>query len=270
MLMFTQGKKGAPMKLRHLMAPVVALALLSGCTVVTPAVTEPDTAPVNGDSSTMSRAPIRLENGTVVATGELVSVDNLTSGDVSIVAAAGGEFRLEVDSFVSPPGTDLIANLTAEPFTEASYCDGGFMALVLGNFTPADSVAIDIPFGDITLGNPDFLDSLVITLNGRDAPRTGCFGSVVATAELNWTMPDLRPELAVTDSGPTGGASGPVTEGDNGIGSYEVVDGDVLDEIAARFGISVLDLMYLNPARDKGQQRLAFAGEIFNLDKAGR
>jgi hypothetical protein len=259
------------MKLRHLIAPVVALALLSGCTVVTPAVTEPDTAPVNGESSTMSRAPIRLDNGTVVATGELVSVDNLTSGDVSIVAVAGGEFQLEVDNFVSPPGTDLIANLSAEPFTEAAYCDGGFMMLMLNDFSPATSVSTDIPFGEITLGNPDFLDSLVITLNDPDAPRTGCFYSVLATAEVNWTMPDLRPDLAVKDSGPTGGASGPVTEGDHGIGSYEVVDGgDVLDEIAARFGISVLDLMYLNPARDKGQQRLAFAGEIFNLDKAGR
>jgi hypothetical protein len=252
------------MKLRHLLVAVVALALLSGCTVVTPAAPEPDTAPPSGESSTLSRAPLRLANGSVVATGELVSVDNLTSGDVSIVAAARGEFRLEVEDFVSPPGPDLIANLSAEPFTEAAYCDGGFMMLVLNDFTPATSVTTDIPFGEITLGNPDFLDSLVITLNDANAPRTGCFYSVLATAELSWTMPDLRPDIAVKDSGPTGGASGPVTEGDNGIGGYEVV------EIAARFGISVLDLMYLNPARDKGQQRLAFAGEIFNLDKAGR
>ena len=83
-------------------------------------------------------------------------------------------------------------------------------------------------------------------------------------------MPDLRPDLTVVDNGATGGAMGPVAQNSDGPATYEVVDGDVLDEIAARFGITVLDLFYLNPARDKGQQRLAFVGELFNLDKARR
>jgi len=254
------------MRSRHLLVPVLSVALLAGCTVVAPDARETD-ADFVSDSTP---APLHLDAGTVVATGELVSVDGLTTGDVSIVAAPAGEFRLEIDEFVSPPGTDLIANLTAEPFTEAAYCDGGFMAFVLEHFTSTPSVTSAIHFGEITLGNPDFLDTLVVTLNDANAPLTGCFGSVVATAQLAWTMPDLRPDLTVVDNGATGGAMGPVAQNSDGPATYEVVDGDVLDEITARFGITVLDLFYLNPARDKGQQRLAFVGELFNLDKARR
>ena len=253
------------MRSRHLLVPVLSVALLAGCTVVAPDARETD-ADFVSDSAP---AALHLDEGTVVATGELVSVDGLTTGDVSIVAAPAGEFRLEIDEFVSPPGTDLIANLSAEPFTEAAYCDGGFMMLVLEHFTSTPSVTSAINFGEITLGNPDFLDTLVVTLNAI-TPRTGCFYPVVATAQLAWTMPDLRPDLTVVDSGATGGATGPVAQISDGPATYEVVDGDVLDEIAARFGITVLDLFYLNPARDKGQQRLAFVGELFNLDKARR
>ncbi|GAB3606233.1 hypothetical protein GCM10027413_16420 [Conyzicola nivalis] len=264
------------MNARHLLAPLVAVALLAGCTVVTPEPSETDAALVTGKTNTPTPAPIHLEEGTVVATGELVSVDDLTTGDVSIVAAPAGEFRLQIDNFVTPPGTDLIPNLSAEPFTEAAYCDGGFMMFVLDHIAPAPSASVvlhvggGMRVGDITFGNPDFFDTLVITLNDANAPRTGCFYSVVATAPLVWTMPDLRPDIRVVDSGPTGGATGPVTENSNGLATYEVVAGDILDEIAARFGISVLDLFYLNPARGRGQQRLAIAGEILNLDKAGR
>ncbi|WP_411698544.1 LysM peptidoglycan-binding domain-containing protein [Conyzicola sp.] len=258
------------MKARHLLAPVVALALLAGCTVVEPEPRETDADLVAGQTSEPTPAPVVLDVGTVVATGALVSADGLTTGDVRIVAARGRDFQLKLDNFISPPGTDLIPNLSAEPFTEAAYCDGGFMMFGLENFTPTPGVTSDLHFRDITFGNPAFLDTLVITLNDGNAPRTGCFYPVVATASLVWTMPDLRPDIRVVDSGITGGASGEVTENRNGLSAYEVAAGDVLAEIAARFGISVLDLFYLNPARDKGQQRLAFAGEVLNLDKAGR
>jgi len=255
------------MRVRRLLVPVVAIVLLAGCTVVAP---QTDAALVSDGLSNPSPGPIDLDAGTVVATGELVSADGLTTGRVSVVGAPAGEFRLDIDDFVSPPGTDLIPNLSAEPFTEAAYCDGGFMMLVLDHVTPAHAVTSDINFGEITLGNPDFLDTLVLTLNDALAPRTGCFYPVVATAELAWTMPDLRPDLTVVDGGETGGAAGPVAYNDDGLATYEVVAGDVLEEIAARFGITVLDLFYLNPARDKGQQRLAFVGELFNLDKDAR
>ena len=61
-----------------------------------------------------------------------------------------------------------------------------------------------------------------------------------------------------------------VVENASGPARYEVAGGDVLAEIAARFGISVADLFYLNPARGKGQEPVVYAGEVFNLDKDGR
>lgn len=253
-------------------AGLVVLGLLTSCS---PAVSH---SPVERSSRTDAVAevgsrpqPITLEPGIVVATGELQSLDGLSSGHVTVVSADAGEFDLVIDDFVSPV-TDLVVNVTSEPFTEAGYCAQTQIIYGLTITQPAPRLVARIGEGDYRLlDDPSFLDTLLLTVNDADAPRTGCFYSVFASTELDWTMPDLRPDIVVSDSGYTGGATGLVEMHGERIGSYTVASGDVMAEVAARFGLSVADLRYLNPGRlTDGDPSLAFVDEELNLDTAAR
>lgn len=253
-------------------AALVVLGLLTACTPAAPA------APVERASVSPAVAsvdeepqPVVLDPGTVVATGELKSLDGLSSGHVSVVSAADGEFDLVIDDFVSPI-TNLVVNVTSEPFTEAGYCAQTQIIYVLNTTQPAPRLVARIGEGDYQLmDDPSFLDTVLLTVNEADAPRTGCFYSVFASTELDWTMPDLRPDLVVADTGYTGGATGLVEMHGERIGSYTVAAGDVFAEIAARFDITVDDLLYLNPGRiADGDPALAFVDEVFNLDTETR
>jgi hypothetical protein len=252
----------------RMLVPLVAVALLAGCTTVPASSTEPTARPATSKES--KPEPVTLEEGTVVATGRFTSVDGLTTGDVAITADDEGGFTVEISRFASPVTGELILNSSTEPFTEEAYCAEGFSTYVQGNLTPAPEMTIDLGFDELTSGDPSYLDTLILTLNAAE-PRTGCFSPVVALAPLTWTMPDLRPDIRVVDRGETGGASGWVTvDGDRPL-SYTVAPDDLLPEIAARFGVSVDDLLYLNPTRSTpGLTRKAYVDEVFNLDRAAR
>jgi hypothetical protein len=250
----------------RLLVPLVAIVALAGCT----AAPAPSPTPTTRSVGQEEPARVELTEGTVVATGALASVDGRTTGDVTITADGSRGFTISVTSLTTPATGEVVLNLSTEPFTEEAYCAEGFMMLAHPPITLARDMIINVGFADITRGNPDFLDTLVLTLNAIE-PRTGCFYPVVATAPLTWTMPDPRPDIRVVDSGETGGATGWVTVADGRPVSYMVARDDLLPEIAARFGLTVADLLYLNPARNtSGDPRSAYVDEVFNLDKAAR
>jgi hypothetical protein len=249
----------------------VAVVMLAGCTAAAA-----PSAPTASPSATESAAdvqgePVVLDAGTVVGTGRLTSVDGRTTGDVSIVADGSGTFVTTISRFASPSTGEAMINLASKPFTEEAYCANGFMILADGPVVLATDMTWPNRFDDLILGNPDFLDTLILTSNDGAAPRTGCFYPVIATAALSWSMPDVRPDLVVVDSGSTGGATGSVLPVEGTPTSYTVAPGDVLKEIAARFGITVADLAYLNPNRAASTQGPgAQSGERINLDKKAR
>ena len=96
-----------------------------------------------------------------------------------------------------------------------------------------------------------------------------CYGfPVLSTAPIEWSMQPLYPDLVVSDSGDTGGARGIVTlDGETPI-SYTVNQGDVLEEIAARFAITPDQLVWLNPRRKTPDT--VFKDEILNLSPSRR
>jgi LysM repeat protein len=75
----------------------------------------------------------------------------------------------------------------------------------------------------------------------------------------------MRPNLHVVDSGIRTGGTGVVTMVDGKPASYAVAPDDVMKAIAERFGITVDDILYLNPTRMGGT--MALAGETLNLSK---
>lgn len=252
---------------------VVAIAL-TGCS---PSNANLPTAslPSRVDSATtvtVERTPLTVQTGTVVATGALSSVDGLTTGAVSVVAASAGRFDLKIDGFASPYAGEAVLNFSALPFDEERYCDNGFVIYQVGVVRLAPSVLVDMSFdGTLSRGNPDFVDTVLLTSNDPAAERTGCYYPVIATAPLEWSMPDLRPDIVVTDSGTAGGAGGTASTVDGEPTAYTVAPGDVLAEIAKRFGITETDLFYLNPGRAPApHDPMAYTGEVLNLDKSAR
>jgi len=105
-----------------------------------------------------------------------------------------------------------------------------------------------------------------------DREQNDCLAAVVASASIVWTMSPRRPDLKATDTGEMAGAKGALSVDDSGaVVSYTVAQGDTLSSIAQRFGISVDDLFYLNPARAPGlEDPSAYTGEVLNLSVADR
>lgn len=212
-----------------------------------------------------------LDAGEVVATGTLAGD---ATGTVTIRATGDGGFGVRIDDLETELGGLLSAHLSTKPFIPGVYCASsraGFHAF--GDFAPAPTYSFTLygfGHGDSSWPDPAFLDDLVLTRSGE--PLEDCFYAVAAVAPLHWTLPDMRPGLVVTDAGPAGGARGPVTLSEGDPVAYAVVDDDRLPAIATRFGITLDDLLYLNPARavPGDDPALAYIGEVLNLDIASR
>jgi hypothetical protein len=214
---------------------------------------------------------VAIPPGTVVATGTFVARGGqAASGALSVVASAEpGSFELVPDGVVGPDRAELTL-LPRMVGSDETCADTGFR-YSFGSIASFGQTPLMI-LPDLTRGDPSFFRTAVITLYS-DAARDqeDCLASIVATASLAWTMPDDRPDLVVTDSGSSVGAIGAVVSSSDGSLTYAVAAGDTLSNIAERFGITVDDLFYLNPARlPSPQNPTAFAGEVLNLSKAAR
>lgn len=250
--------------------PLTAVAALAGCALAAP--TPPPAPTTTAAVEAVAATLVQVQPGTVVATGALRSLDGLTTGDVSVVAEAEGAFELHIDNVTTPLSGEIVVNLSAVPFSEANYCANGFTIYVFDPQPLAATMSTTLTHPIATPTDaPDFLDTLLLTSNDPASPKTGCFYPLVASAELVWTMPDLRPDITVADSGSTGGATGLVAVSDGRPSSYTVAAGDVLTEVAARFGVSTADIFYLNPNRMPApEDPQAYADEVLNLDKSSR
>lgn len=233
-----------------------------------PAVSE--TAPV--EPGVLGAAPRpTLDVGQVVATGTLAGD---ATGTVTIAATGDGRFGVRFDGLETDLDGLLTPYLSTVPFVPGGYCASTRAPMVgYGQFAPAAtySFALDgFGHGGSSLMDPGYLDDLILTRSGEGLED--CFYAVVAVAPLTWTLPDMRPGLVVSDDGSTVGARGEVELSEGYPVAYSVAQDDLLVEIAARFGIDLDDLLYLNPARvvPGDDPALAYVGETLNLDPASR
>ena len=233
-----------------------------------PAVAE--TAPIEPGVPGAAPRPT-LGTGEVVATGMLVGD---ATGTVTIAATGDGRFGVRLDGLETDLDGLLTPYLSTEPFVPGGYCASTRAPMVgYGQFAPAAtySFALDgFGHGGSSLMDPGYLDDLILTRSG--AGLEDCFYAVAAVAPLTWTLPDMRPGLVMSDAGSTGGARGEVELSEGDPLAYTVVDDDLLPAIAARFGVTLDDLLYLNPARvvPGDDPALAYVGETLNLDPANR
>lgn len=222
-----------------------AVVLLAGCTAV------PDPVTVPTPSATPTAAPLPEPPLGVVGTGVLDGAPFDIRWDGSAFWLSGLE-TLPVDDYT-------LVGVSTEPGV-VGECLGGYAR----TYGPPFSAALNLGSA------PRVRDATFLVSISTLGPYSGsCYGQpVLSTAPITWSMQPLYPDLVVVDSGETGGAKGAVTlEGEVPV-SYRVHQGDVLEEIAARFGITTDELVWLNPRRPNPD--IVYTEETLNLSPSRR
>jgi len=236
--------------IRHAAVLSAAVLLLAGCTA----------AP----------APIETVTGSPTAMATDASLPAPEIGTVGPGTLAGHPFEIAWDGIdfgiTGLNGLDQAdgSYLYVLPHMPAvGYCPDNEFVLSLSYASPTP-----LPISGAQSSNdPTYLHSVSQIDVGPRAD--GCFSRVTSVGEIIWTIDPLYPELIVVDAGETGGAKGIVTlEGAVAV-AYKVNQGDVLEEIAARFGLTPEELKWLNPRRTK-DLTIVYKDETLNLSPSGR
>jgi hypothetical protein len=267
-------------------ALVVAVAIvtsLSGCFSVLHAVqraVDPEdmgvtsstpTPTATSPSTVRPEAPeVTIQAGSQIAMAIIQSGRHVVSGDILIVANDTGGFDLRLSHYRVSGDKHLTIRMTTYPVAANATCDNSTrVTWAVSNLETGATQ--HLPFaqdrGVFRRGDPTFFRDMELLDNSVSRP--GCNAAVVGVARMHWTLPDMDPGLFVSDSGSTSGARGAVTREEGQPTSYLVVGDDLLPQIAARFGISLGDLLWLNPARPTADGPTQ-VGEILNLSRAGR
>jgi len=218
--------------------------------------------------------PARLSG--VVATGTIRSVTGAPkiTGKVTVTAVAKSQsFLVTVHKTSGTTGPLWGINLTSRVIAPSDKCAPGGLTFGAGSMTRKSTVKLVLPgkkYGGAGWENPSFLHDMDITDTSKN-PTPSCINSLAAYAPLKWTIGDIRPDISVVDHGKRAGAEGTPVTVKGKPWTYQVVADDNLSSIAQRFGITVQDLFYLNPARSPSpEDPVAYTGETLNLSKANR
>jgi hypothetical protein len=259
-------------------AAVLCLVLLTGCTVTaTPNPADPTASP--GDLP--SQIPVggnpdlnMLADGTVIATGSFTGAGSAGSGsNVSgtvEITKDWAQLTVRLRDLDLGPSIGPVEGATLELNALDADASAAEFRLAISQFGKGNVVAARLQefpiayFGGPITTDPSWMRTALIW-----QPAEGrALGRLVATAALEWSLPDLRPDLAVADSGRAAQARGSVVYDSAGDPSaYLVAPGDTLDGVAARFSVDLDDLAWLNPMHDYTDIK---AGESLNLSRYER
>lgn len=249
-----------------LAAPAAAALVLclGACSPTAAAGAASSTPPPSEIPATSAGAAAELPDG-ALGGATLFDPAGAAIGTVEI-ARSDGEF-LEVRAALLPGApvdrTELM--LAPRPIADDETCFDSGARFGLG--TPDESAPARWAIADLGSGDPSFLDEAVLVQAPLEPTADeDCFADIVAHGPIEWTFAPLRSGLAPIDHGATGGARGAATlEGGVPV-AYTVAPGDLIDEVAARFGVTVDDVHYLNPARvTTGGVDTLHPDEVLNL-----
>ncbi|MBM7504748.1 LysM peptidoglycan-binding domain-containing protein [Agromyces aurantiacus] len=211
-----------------------------------------------------------LTPGTLIASGEFDGRG--TTGRIEI--RANGEdhgFEIALADVTPAPAAGMSLELNALPVTASdAELQQGFSYYRYDALATSPDQAFSTPgpgYGGFETSDPTYLRTAVIWAAPEGASIG--LGSVVATAELAWSLPDLGPSPDLIDLGDATGARGEVGTSREGVPvNYRVAPGDTIDGIGTRFGLTMDQLAWLNPDRSPG--RLVLAGITLNLSAESR
>lgn len=257
------------MALPLLAASVVAG--LAGCAWTAAQAVDPSAAaaPVNTTGSPATAA--ELPAG-IIGSAKLTGLDGADLGLVEFIADGSDEVEARLDGVPTDPLHPRDVLLSPRQLGDDETCFDNGLRFALGSPDRPGGWAGVVFLGGVMMGDPGFLDEVVLTSTpvvGEHSPD--CLADVVGRGSIEWTFEPLRSGIRAVDSGSTGGARGGITVEDGGPVAYEVVEDDLIDEVAARFALTRDDLFYLNPSRMPSPQSITLrVGEVLNLSLARR
>jgi hypothetical protein len=211
--------------------------------------------------------------GTVVATSQLDDAADGFRGTATLTRVKD-DYRFSITPS-SPASTPVALALSPEP--DADVCGAPLVQVLdaVSGSSPASAPiyisglvtgGLTAPPADRWLLDPTLFRTLVVVRTG--APNTTCASS---TAPIVWRIQPFRADLTPEDGGAVDGASGAPTLVQGRLRAYTVRMDDTLDRIADRFGLTLDELLYLNPLGvDPDHPQDLQAGTALNLDAAHR
>ncbi len=145
---------------------------------------------------------------------------------------------------------------------------------VLGGPTSAP-LAVAVPL-DGSGVDPSHLTTLVTysaAAAGQDVPVEIAADKVLAVTTVRWSVPARTTNVHPVDHGARPNASGqvPATTAAGAPKTYVVAPDDLIGDVAARFGITVRDLVWLNEGLQVfGDDQHLYSETDLNLDPLGR
>lgn len=228
---------------------------------------EPQAAPA--PAPTIASVPA----GTVVAEGDVRSPKGSIAYHYRVVADGDDTFSTEFSGFTSSlPVTVGATFLDVTPGVGDGLTWYGVGESELGGPT-GTATSVTTPLGDVRQPTPYVSLVTYTSAAGPDAPVEIGTGKVLAVTPVTWSVPARQTTVAPVDQGSAQFATGSVvaTTASGAPAGYRVAADDLLGAVAARFGISVEALIWLNEGLEVlGDEQALFVDTTLNLDPAAR
>jgi len=212
-----------------------------------------------------------VPRGTVVASGDVASPKGSIHFHYAMVSNGDNTFSAVYSGFTSTvPVPISVTLLPIAPHVGDGLTYHGVGDHQLGGPTTAAAASSSAPLNSV--GPPSYLPALVTyssVASASGVPVELGPNKVLAVNTVRWAIPLRQTNVHPADGGTRDFASGTVTA-KTATGApkrYLIADGDLTAVVAARFGISVQDLIWLNANLQVfGDQQYLYAGTTLNLD----
>lgn len=275
------GRRGHRWPLKTIASGALAVAVLCVTTAcfppfpgvrthepVEPTATPQPSGPARPAVSQETFQPPVIPEGTELGTADLVDRDGAAVMHATIVAGTGTSMRVVTSGGTALPGGDVELVVTPFDLRFGETCADSYVGAAVRDVHP--EAASTYPLGSrastFTI-DPSFVSGIALTRPMQGWTPNECLRPLLAIGTITWTLPPLRPDIAAVDSGPAIGAAGETVLRDGILSTYTVRGGDNLRQIAGRFGLTVQDLLFLNPLRESAAGTYtAEKWETFNLE----
>ncbi|OII14620.1 LysM domain-containing protein [Curtobacterium sp. MCBA15_008] len=213
--------------------------------------------------------------GTVLAQGDVASPKGSIHFHFRMVANGDDSFTAQYSGITStlpvPIGVGLF-DLPRKVGDGLTY--HGVGDHTLGGPT-SGAIAANVPLSGSGV-DPSHLGTLVTysaAAPGQDVPVEIAADKVLAVTTVRWSVPARQTNVHPKDAGTRANANGPVTAttASGAPKTYTVAPDDLIGDVAARFGITVRDLVWLNEGVQVfGEDQHLYEGTSLNLDPLGR
>ncbi|WP_460579736.1 LysM domain-containing protein [Humibacter ginsengisoli] len=234
-----------------------------------PAISHPAT-PAPSEASEPAPTLIPVPAGTVVAQGDVASPKGSIHYHYRVVANGDNTFTAQYSGFTSTVPIPVSVTLLDIPpkVGDGLTWHGVGDHLLGGPTTSPQSSSGSLGSED----QPSYLVALVTYSSVASAdgvPVELGPNKVLAVNTVSWNVPVRQSNVHPVDGGARTYATGTVTAttASGAPKSYLIASGDITSVVAARFGISVTDLIWLNANLQVfGDQQYLYSGTTLNLD----